>query len=112
MHLPAEALLILHLGSDRRYLLFLPLDGLSHLLRWREREGEATIYLNIRRRARKGVARINTAYLVLAPLEVPQGLAGDSEVSFQLSAGLLDLGPRLLLLREVSQYLHLTARRQ
>ena len=42
-----------------------------------------------------GVACINAAYLILAPLEVPQGLAGDSEVSFQLSAGLLDLGPRL-----------------
>ena len=105
MHLPAEALLILHLGSDRRYLLFLPLDGLSHLLR-------ETIYLNIRRRGMNGVACINAAYLILAPLEVPQGLAGDSEVSFQLSAGLLDLGPRLLLLREVNQYLRPTARRQ
>ena len=93
MHLAAEALLILHLGSDRRYLLFLPLDGLSHLLR--EREVVATIYLNIRRRGMNRVACINAAYLILAPLEVPQGLAGDSEVSFQLSAGLLDLGPRL-----------------
>ena len=57
-------------------------------------------------------SRINAAYLVLAPLEVPQGLTGDSEVSFQLSAGLLDLGPRLLLLREVNQHLHLIAWRQ